>query len=297
VAGRPATRLQADFTGGEADMAVKLGTVAPIGFSDFPSSDWLACFRQLGCTVVQAYRNQQADVTASQMVDYISAGGMPCDSLHGVFGEEYDPSACEEDHRRFAVDTYKREGDLVLTLGGNLVVVHCSTIRREPVPEAEKRLRWKQLRTSIVELARHGERIGVTYAFENLPAYHVIGSNVAELAGVLRELGEPYSGMCFDAGHALMVGDPAAAVRAAADQILYVHLCDNSGQSDDHDMPACGKLDCDALADALHEIGYGGTMMLEVFYSVDRLKELIDEGWAERLARIARRANGRVGTE
>jgi len=275
-------------------MAIRLGTVAPIGFPDFPPAEWLACLHRLGCTVVQAYRNQQADVSAPQMMDYIAAGGMPCDSLHGIFGEEYDPSACGEDHRRFAVDSYKREGELVLTLGGSLVVVHCSTIRREPVPEEERRLRWRQLRKSMVELARHGEQIGVTYTFENLPGYHVIGSDCGELAGVLRELGEPRAKMCFDTGHALMVGDPSQAVRAAGDQVAYVHFCDNGGSSDDHEMPTYGALDCGALADALREIGYGGTMMLEVFHPIDRLKEMIDDGAAERLARVLQRANGQA---
>ncbi len=275
-------------------MAIRLGTVAPIGFLDFPPAEWLACLRRLGCTVVQAYRNQQADLSARQMLDYIAAGGMPCDSLHGIFGEEYDPSACGEDHRRFAVAAYRKEGELVLDLGGSLVVVHCSSIRRDPIPQAERDLRLRQLRKSIEELGRHGEEIGVTYAFENLPAYHPIGSDAVELAGMLRELGAPRTGMCFDTGHALMVGEPHKALRAAGDQVLYVHLCDNSGHSDDHEMPTYGVLDCDALTDALRDIGYGGTMMLEVFHTIDRLNEMIDDGVADRLARMIQRASGQA---
>jgi sugar phosphate isomerase/epimerase len=104
-------------------MAIQLGTVAPIGFPDFPPADWLACFRRLGCTVVQAYRNQKADISLQEMKDYIAAGEMPCDSLHGVFGEEFDSSACSEPHRQFAADTYKKEGELARELGGPLVVV------------------------------------------------------------------------------------------------------------------------------------------------------------------------------
>ena len=274
-------------------MAIRLGTVAPIGFDDFPPAEWLACFRDLGCTIVQAYRNQEANVSLEQMRDAIAAGEMPCDSLHGVFGEQYDPCACQESHRRFAVEAYQREGELALELGGHLVVVHCGTIREGPVGPAEQQLRWKQFRTSVAELGRHGERIGVTYAFENLPAYHVIGHDVAELAGVLAELNVPRTGLCFDTGHAMMVGDPAAAVRAAAGRICYVHLSDNAGGSDDHEMPTYGRLDCDAMADAFHEVGYHGTMMLEVFHSVERLKAMADDGCAERLAQIIHRANGR----
>jgi sugar phosphate isomerase/epimerase len=275
-------------------MAIQLGTVAPIGFPDFAAADWLACFRRLGCTVVQAYRNQKARLSVRQMEDYIAAGQMPCDSLHGVFGEEFDPSGCAEPHRRFAVDSYKREGELALALGGSLVVVHCATIRRHAVPLAERKLRLRQLRKSILELGRFGEEIGVTYAFENLPGYHAIGYDVAELAGLLEELAATRTGMCFDTGHALMTGDPPQSIRAADGRIVYVHLSDNSGRSDDHEMPTYGALDCDRTAEALRDVGYHGTLMLEVFHTLDRLKEMIDEGAGERLARIVRRAEGQA---
>ena len=65
-----------------------------------------------------------------------------------------------------------------------------------------------------------------------------------------------------------------------------------SGHGDEHEMPTYGTLQTDAVAGAFHEANYSGTMMLEVFYNVDRLKQIIDEGCAERLARIIRIANG-----
>ena len=119
-------------------MAIRLGTVAPIGFNDFPPAEWLACFRELGCQTVQAYRNQEAGLTLPQMKDAIAAGGMPCDSIHGIYGEEFDPSAPDEEARRFAVDTFKSEGDLALELGGPLVVVHCATIREDGISADER---------------------------------------------------------------------------------------------------------------------------------------------------------------
>jgi len=273
-------------------MAVRLGTVAPIGFETLPPREWLGCFRRLGCTVVQAYRNQDIQISIRQMREAIAAGGMPCDSLHGVFGEQFDPSAPDEPARRFAVDTYKAEGELALALGGSLVVVHCSTIRRQGVPAAERRLRLEQIRKSIVELGLFGRKINIRYAFENLPAYHPIGSDVAELARILNELKAPNTGMCFDAGHANMVSDPAEAVRSTDGQMIYIHLSDNSGQADEHKMPTYGTIDTDALARSLHETNYDGTIMLEVFHSVDRLKQIIDEGCAERLKRFLAIVNG-----
>ncbi len=273
-------------------MAIQLGTIAAIGFDDFPPVEWLACFRELGCRVVQAYRNQSAQISVQQMKDTLAAGGMPCDSLHGVYGEEFDPSATSESARRSVVDTFKAEGDLALELGGSLVVVHCASIRMDGISSQEHDTRVGQLTKSIAELGEFGRDIGVRYAFENLPAYHAIGSDVAELAGILSELAAPNTGMCDDTGHANRVGDAANAVRQTDGQMIYVHFSDNSGKEDGHDMPTYGGMDTETVARALHEENYSGTMMLEVFYSTERLRKLIDEGCAERLAHIVQIANG-----
>jgi len=273
-------------------MSVQLGTVAAIGFNDFAPAPWLECFRQLGCKVVQAYRNQDARVSIQQMRDAIAAGQMPCDSLHGVFGEQFDPSSPLESARRFAVDTYKAEGELCLKLGGSLVVVHCSTIRPHGIPPAERERRTLQLKQSIRELGVAGQQMGVRYAFENLPGYHALGWDVQELADLLTEVGVPGTGMCFDTGHANMTTDVADSLGKTAGTVIYVHLNDNSGKADEHDMPTCGKLDTDDVARKLHQIGYSGTAMLEVFYSVDRLRQLIGEGCGKRLQRFIDLANG-----
>ena len=273
-------------------MAIRLGTVAAIGFEQFPPAEWLGCFRELGCRVVQAYRNHKINVSVEEMLDAIAAGEMPCDSLHGVYGEAHDPSSPDEDARTAAVDTFKAEGELALRLGGSLVVVHCATIREKGVSLAERRLRLEHLGKSMRELGKFGRKMGVQYAFENLPGYHAVGWDVGELAGTLRAARAPHTGMCFDTGHANMVGDAAVAASQTAGQMIYVHLSDNSGLSDDHDMPTYGTLDCDALPRALRAQNYRGTMMLEVFYSVDRLKRLADNGCAEKLARIVALADG-----
>jgi sugar phosphate isomerase/epimerase len=271
---------------------IRLGTVAPIGFDDFPPGQWLQRLRRLGCTVVQAYRRQDAGVTVGQMKDYLAAGSLPCDSIHGLFGPQYDPSSTNEAVRQFAVETYRGEGRLVLELGGSLVVVHCSPRRDPPASPGEHRMQLDCLRRSVVELGQYGERIGVTYAFENLPPYHGVGRDAAELARLLADLAAPHTAMCFDTGHALLSGDAPAAIRAAGRQIAYAHFSDNSGLADEHEMPTRGKLDCDAVADALAAVRYSGTLMLEVFRPIAVLDEMIAAGYAARLAQIVARASG-----
>lgn len=270
-----------------------LGTVAPIGYEGFPSPAWLGHLRRLGCSVVQAYRHEGIPITTRDMVEHIRASGMPCDSLHGVYGGRLDPSSPNEDDREYTVQTLKGEATLVRELGGSTVVVHCSPLWHEAacVSAEEYAARDRQLRKSIAELGRYGAARAVWYAFENLPGYHPIGSDVGRLAEMLREVGAPHTGMCFDTGHANMTGDAARAIEAAREQILYVHLCDNDGLADQHLMPGRGTLKMDEVAAGLWAVGYSGTVMLEVFQPVEAMAEYVRDGYAGRLARFLRIAN------
>ena len=271
---------------------IRLGAVAAIGFDEFEPADWLAAWRQLGCQVVQAYRNQSRPVSIQEMKDAIAAGGMPCDSLHGVFGEQFDPSSPDESARRFAVETHKGESDICNRVGGKLVVVHCSSIRSQGISARERAVRIEQLKRSIADLGFFGSTCGITFAFENLPGYHAIGSDVGELGRILEEAGAPNTGMCFDSGHANMVGDAVAAVARTNGQMVCAHISDNSGRADEHELITCGSIDAEGLGRALHEVGYDGDFMLEVFCPAERLRRLADEGAAQRLARILALANG-----
>jgi len=47
------------------------------------------------------------------------------------------------------------------------------------------------------------------------------------------------------------------------------------------------------MARALREIRYGGTMMLEVFHNPERLRQVIADGCAAKLAEIIAIAEGR----
>ncbi|MCD4824478.1 MAG: sugar phosphate isomerase/epimerase [Phycisphaerae bacterium] len=280
-------------------MAVRLGTVAPVGFDDFADPAWLGCFRQLGCHSVQVYRNRHGndashsgEVTTRQIKEYLAAAELPCDSIHGLYGNDLDPSSPDETVRRAAVETFKSEGQLALELGGPLVVVHCSGVFPGQPSAEDKRIRYDQLRKSVEELGEFAQVSGIRYAFENLPPYHAVGSDVGKLAEMLRDINLPSIGMCFDVAHANLAGDPVAAAALAGDVMSYVHICDNNGLTDDHLMPFCGEIDWLGLAKQIAEANFDGVLMLETFYKLEQLRKLIDEGLGEKLAEFLTAAGG-----
>ncbi|MCK5113689.1 MAG: sugar phosphate isomerase/epimerase [Phycisphaerae bacterium] len=273
------------------DMDVVLGTVAPVGFEDFADPQWLQTLKQLGCTTAQVYRNHDpkgsantSNITLQQVQDYLTAAELPCDSLHGIYGHDLDVSSPDESRRNTTVDKFKSEGEFVLQLGGKIVVVHCSDIHKDGVAADERALRISQLRKTIEQLAAFGKSIGVRYAFENLPGYHPVGNDVAELAGLLREVNSPAAGMCFDVAHANLTGDPITAISDAGETMIYIHACDNHGTVDEHLVPMLGNIDWHAVAAGISQQNYRGVIMLEAFAQLDELKKLADMGWAEKLS-------------
>jgi sugar phosphate isomerase/epimerase len=271
--------------------------VAPVGFSDFADPTWLRTMRDLGCRSAQLYRNRNVEpggkpISARDMRDYLAAAGLPCDSLHGLYGNDIDVSSPDESARRRAVEVFRGEGELALDVGGPLVVVHCSGTGEQPVSADEHAARRDQLRRSIADLAEIGREIGVRYAFENLPGYHRMGSDTGELTALLAEVEEPSAGLCFDVAHSFLVGDPVADIARTAGRMIYVHACDNHGRSDEHLMPYQGKIPWSDVARALAAQHYDGVVMLESFRNVDELIRLRDQNYGENLADFLRIANG-----
>lgn len=255
----------------------RLATVAAFGFDDFHPPQTLALYQRMGCRTSQFYRNEANPPAVDEAVGVCNDAGLPIDSIHGVFGNAYDPSSPDEDSRRKTVDVYKREGELALALGGPMVVVHPSPMTpdtREPTT-AERQARLAPLMRSMEELARAGEDHGVVYLMENLPATFWIGHEPAVLAGWVREIDSPYLRMCFDTGHALITGT-LDQLGDAADVIEYMHLHDNDRTQDNHLMPGDGVTEWRALGEEVLAHNLHVPLMLEVFYLADQLAASVD---------------------
>lgn len=77
---------------------------------------------------------------------------------------------------------------------------------------------------------------------------------------------DPYLIACLDVGHAEMrgSGDGAAhMIRTLSRHLGALHLHDNDGWKDSHQIPFSMQIDFGAVVRALHEIGYTGDMTLE----------------------------------
>lgn len=259
------------------------GTVGAFGFEDFNPPEVIGLYAAAGCTVVQIYRNRLKEISAKEMKSVCADLGLRIDSLHAHFGDDLDPSSEDEKVRAAAVELYRREGEFCRELGGDLAVVHPSP-PHVPVGNLEKR--YTQLAKSFDELARIGEKLGVTYAFENMPPYHPVGGDVERLVEAIVEFGHARIVFLLDFGHAHMTCGIEKAIRMAGPDLKYTHVHDNDGKNDTHILPGRGSLPWEAAGRALGEVSYNGVFMLEVFEKADDLRRLLNKDWRSRMSAI-----------
>lgn len=262
-----------------------LATIGAFGFPDIDPSMMLKLYRELGCSACQYYRNEHDPPKTEKALGIALDAGLPFDSIHGVFGPAYDPSNPDEATRQYAVDTYRAEGELALELGAPMVVVHPAPMAADLSEFTEKGSapRPGAMQRSMEELARIGEDLGVIYLIENVPPKFLFGSNCQQLAGMIREIDHPQLRMCFDNGHAHMVGDGLSSLEACLDVVSYLHINDNNARVDAHLIPGYGTFDWDRLGTSMGKLPRRTSAMLELFPTRFQITSEISDGLADRL--------------
>jgi len=227
-----------------------LATIAPFGFPDFNPPTLFPLYKRFGCVTTQFYRNTRNPPNPRDARKLVEDLGLPFDSMHGVFGPQFDPSSPDEAVRRFAVDTYRDEGELSLILGGPCVVVHPAPIIAPDVritPQVRAQ-RVGPFQKSLDELAAIGQKQGVVFLIENLPGNYYFGSDPVQLAQMVRDMNHPNIRMCF-----------------GRDVITYLHVHDNNGFIDSHHVPGRGNLPWEEQALVMKTLPRELPAMLELF--------------------------------
>lgn len=103
---------------------------------------------------------------------------------------------------------------------------------------------------------------GVTLGIEGLNRFESdLTSTAAETCAIARATGSAHIGVLLDSFHMnIEEKNPPAALRAAGETLVHYHVSDN-----DRGVPGSGRYDFAADAAALHDIGYDGWVVAEMF--------------------------------
>ncbi len=167
--------------------------------------------------------------------------------------------------RRASVEETLEALRVARDLGAEKAVLHpgVATGLGPRVPEEAARAGWQ----SLAEIAAEAQRLGVALCVENL------FPRSRTLAGA-RDFEELFSrfpdlGVTLDVGHAHLgsLGGERfeELARACGPRLRHLHASDNFGRHDDHLPIGAGAIDFGRVARILRDVGYRGTVTLEVF--------------------------------
>ena len=140
--------------------------------------------------------------------------------------------------------------------------------KMEPDEEWDANIRFY---SSFIDIAKeNGVKICLENMFVNFKG-HIIGaccSDTYEAVGLIDELnetaGENIFAFCLDIGHLNLIGKNIYnAILELSDCIEALHIHDNYGVHDNHDVPYSGNIDWDAFIKGMRAIEYKGNLSFE----------------------------------
>jgi sugar phosphate isomerase/epimerase len=143
----------------------------------------------------------------------------------------------------------------------NLPVTQVWTV---DVPE---RLDWDRGWNDFVETVRRIMAIvqdaGLRYAMEPHPYRYV--ANADGMLRLIDQVPSPALGINYDPSHTFPCGDmPHVAIYRLGSRVFHCHFSDNDALTNAHWRPGLGKIDWRAMLKALHEVGFTGTISVEL---------------------------------
>ena len=193
----------------------------------------------------------------AQIQRWLDAYGLGLQDLHGSAGTEKAWMSLEEYRRQSGVVLVENRLRMTAELGGDAIVMHLPYL--VDVPEAQ----WDQVRRTLDELQPIAQECGVRIALENF-----VTNRPEDWDGLERVIGwypEAYVGFCWDVGHAhIGAYDGLARSRNLLQRLIVVHLHDNDGSGDQHQIPFDGTMPWETVAGMIAASPYTRPLTLEV---------------------------------
>ncbi len=196
------------------------------------------------------------DAEIKQVAAWLDAFGLRLLDLHGSATAEKHWSSSREYERLAGVELVANRIRMAARLGGDVVIMHFR--RWEPDAPADDPRRV-QLRKSLDELTPLAAECGVRIAVENMG-----GDDFFAIRELLGAYGPDYLGLCYDSGHGnIAPGRGLDHLDSVRDRLISVHLHDNNGTGDQHNLPFTGTVDWPRLAGILAGSSYAKPLSFE----------------------------------
>ena len=180
-----------------------------------------------------------------QIRRWLGEFGLQVVDLHGSTGSEKNWSSLREYERLAGVELVANRVQMTADLSSNVVIMHAPGVRQG---DEENDTAQAQLRTSLDALEPVARRLGVRIAIEN--------GDFRGIRALLSEYPPEFLGLCYDSGHGNMDDKGLDHLDSLKDRLIAVHLHDNDGSGDQHNLPMSGTINWERLAKIIAASSY-----------------------------------------
>ncbi len=266
-----------------------LHKIAQAGFSHI---HW--CFEWDGDYIYSSYEMQQ-------IKEWMEQYGLKAKALHATKGSRRNVNIIDghyrkdytsdvEYNRKAGVELIKNRVDLAACIGATEIVLHLYvphfTLREKP--EMEEQF-YQQVYRSFDELQPYCAQKGVCICIENLfdmPERYELD----QLDRLFARYPAEFVGFCLDTGHANMVWGSKLTdiIHRYKDRLNAIHIHDNSGAADFHQLPGEGNIDWQEVMSAVARTKYELPLTLELMCYDENMDVFLKKAYeaGERLTKM-----------
>lgn len=200
---------------------------------------------------------------AHHIREYADSLGIVCNQAHAPTPSSYD----DPDRTAGVFEKITRAIEVASIVGAKNINVHpCQHLLYKGNEDILREQNYKFIRA----LVPYAEKFQINVVVENMWQYYDGRINYSTCAdpsehcAYIDQAGSDRIGALLDIGHAALVtGDVPKSIRTLGKRLKALHVHDNDLVDDLHVLPFSSKIDFDAVAAALREVGYAGDMTFE----------------------------------
>lgn len=224
--------------------------------ADMPTEQDFINYSNANVKVMEVRANEYLIENLSTLKNYQDKYGVKINSVHLLYGKEYDISNPNEEISNASYENYVYYIENLKTLS-KIFVLHPSC---EPILPEDRQKHLSTAIKNLKKLADVADKNDVTIAVENLPRT-CLGSKIEEFKFLL--LADERLRVCFDVNH-LLYDSHADFISNFGDKIITTHLSDYDFINERHLLPGEGKIDWVSLYENLKTVNYQGPLTFEL---------------------------------
>ena len=210
------------------------------------------------------YANRKAHV--KEIAEWFHGSGVPLHSVHAPLYADYEwgragsppvnIASTDRAHRVEAMDEIKRALEIAEQIPFRFLIQHIGITNEEFNDK-----KFEAAMTSIEHLRAFAKPLGVRVLLENTPNEL---STPEKLVEMIRDAHFDDVGVCFDFGHAHMMGSIREAFEILRTHIRSTHVHDNAKDKDTHLWPGHGTIDWKEAMECLRSAPQTPPLLLEL---------------------------------